>query len=375
MVIRCAGAFLHAARVGGRSIMTSNARGLHAAMVHFLYAKRRRAAVAFGALIARHSGRGNGRNVVGRFRHDIGVGTAMAGLASTRHDAAMVKGRRQPVGEAVVTGLARCRRGQVAGRLYGNVGISAAMAVAAPGGRDTRMRIRRFERQPRNPGLMAGIAGLGSRNMRGRLPACIDVVVTSRAATGDNPGMRKTGGLPGGCRMTRVAGLGRRNMGDVLDLGVDGNVGAVMAARTVAGCDRTGGAAVAHRRRGKSRVILVASVALRRSGDMDGRFAKSAGTVMTGRAATGGRRTRGGVIEGGGRPADRRVVAGIALSSGRNMSWGFGLRVLGSIGATVAGRALAAQPGMAHHRRRPGRVTEGMAGGTLGSRRDMRRRL
>ena len=119
--------------------MASNAGSLHAAMVHSLHGKGRCAAVALGTLIARHSRRSNRRNVVGRFRHDIGVGAAMAGLASSRHDAAMVEGGRQPVGETVVAGLARCCRGQVAGRLDVDVGISTAMAVAATGGGDTRM--------------------------------------------------------------------------------------------------------------------------------------------------------------------------------------------------------------------------------------------
>lgn len=299
----------------------------------------------------------------------------MAGLASSRHDAGVVVGRRQPAGKTVVAGLARGCRRQVAGRLYVDVGISAAMTVTATGGRNTRMRIRRFERQPGKSGPMARIAGLRRRDMRGRFAAGIDAVVTSRAATGNNPGMRKAGGLPGGCRMASVAGLGRRDMRGVLDLGVDGNVGAVMAARAVAGCHRARGAAVAHRRRSKGRVILVASVALRRSGNMDGRLAKGIGAVMTGRAATGGGRTRRGVIEGGSRPADRRTVAGIALCGGRNMGRGLGLRVLGDVGTAVAGRALSGQTGVAHHRWRPGCVAASMAGIALGGRRDMRCRL
>lgn len=104
--------------------------------------------MALGTLIARHSGRGDRRNVVGRFRHDIGVGATMAGLAGSRHDSGMVEGGRQPVGKTMVAGLARCCRGQVAGRLDVDVGISTAMAVAATGCGDTRMRIRCDQRQP-----------------------------------------------------------------------------------------------------------------------------------------------------------------------------------------------------------------------------------
>ena len=206
MVIRRAGALRHASKISCRRIVTSNAGSLHAAMVHFLHSKRRCAAVALGTLIAWHAGRSDRRNVVGRFRHDIGVGAAMAGLAGSRHDAGMVVGRRQPVGETVVTGLARCCRGQVAGRLYVDVGISAAMAVAATGGGDTRMRIWRDQRQPGKPGPMAGVAGLGSRDMRGRFAACIDVVVTIDAGSRHNPDVGKAGGPPGGCRMASVAG-------------------------------------------------------------------------------------------------------------------------------------------------------------------------
>lgn len=275
----------------------------------------------------------------------------MAGLAGSGNDSGMVEGRRQPVGKTMVAGLARGCRRQVAGRLYIDVGISAAMTVAATGGRNTRMRIRRFERQPGKSGPMAGIAGLRGRDMRGRFSACIDVVMTIGAGAGHHPDVGKTGGLPGGCRMASIAGLGRRNVCGVLDLGVDGNVGTIMTTRAVAGCDRAGCAAVAHRRRGKSRVILVASIALRRSGDVDGRLAHGVCAVMAGRAATGSGRTRRGVIEGGGRPGYGRVVASIALCGGRNMGRGLGLRVLGNVGAAVAGRALSGQSRMAHHRR------------------------
>ena len=206
VVIRRAGAFLHASKVNSRRIVASNAGSLHAAVVHFLYAKGRRAAVALGTFIARHSGRGDRRNMVGRFRHDIGVGTAVAGLASSRHDSGMVEGSRQPVGKTVVARLARCCRRQMAGRLYVDVGISAAMTVAATGGGDTRMRIWRDQRQPGKPGPMAGVAGLGSRDMRGRFAACINVVVTIDAGSRHNPDVGKAGGPPGGRRMASVAG-------------------------------------------------------------------------------------------------------------------------------------------------------------------------
>lgn len=148
MVVRSAGALRHTSKICSRRIVASNAGGLHGAMVHSFHRKGRSTAMTLGALIARHAGRGNGRNVVGRFRHDIGVGAAMAGLAGSGHDAGMVVCRRQPDGETVVTGLTRCCRRQVAGRLYVDVGISAAMAVAATGGGNTGMRIRRDQRQP-----------------------------------------------------------------------------------------------------------------------------------------------------------------------------------------------------------------------------------
>ncbi len=97
MVVRCTGTLYHASRVGGRRIVASNAGSRHGAMVHSFHGKRRCAAVALGALIAGHTGRSNGRNVVGWLRHDIGVSTAMAGLARSADYAGMVVGRRQPV--------------------------------------------------------------------------------------------------------------------------------------------------------------------------------------------------------------------------------------------------------------------------------------
>lgn len=138
--------------------MASNAGGLHAAMIHSLHAKGCGAAVAQGALVARHPGRCHGRNMVGRFHRNIGVGTAMAGLAGSRHDSGMIEGSRQPGGETVMAGLARSRSRQVVGRLCVDVGISAAVTAAATGSGHPRMRIRRFERQPGQSSAMAGIA-------------------------------------------------------------------------------------------------------------------------------------------------------------------------------------------------------------------------
>jgi len=182
--------------------------------------------------------------------------------------------------------------------------------------------------------------------------------------------------IEGGCRpaygrvVASIALCGGLNVVWRFGQGVLADVGAAVAGRALAGQPR-----MAHRGRSKSRVILVASVTLRRSGNMDGRFAKGVGAVMAGRAATGGRRARGGVIEGGCRPAYGRVVAGIALCGGRNMGRGLGLRVLGEVAAAVAGRTLAGQPGVVHHRRRPGSIAASMAGVALRGRRDMRCRL
>lgn len=139
MVIRRTGFFFHASQVGGGRIMAGNAGGLHAAMVHPLHAKGRCAAVAQGAFVARHPGRSNGRNVVGRFHRDIGVGTAMTGLAGSSHNACMIEGGRQPGGETVVAGLACSRGRQVVGRLCVDVGISTAVTAAATGSGNTRM--------------------------------------------------------------------------------------------------------------------------------------------------------------------------------------------------------------------------------------------
>lgn len=211
--------------------------------------------------------------------------------------------------------------------------------------------------------------------MRCRLATSVYVVVTCCTAARYYSGVRKTGGFPGGCGMASVTGLGCRNMRHIFGLGVDGNISAAMAARAVTGGSRPRGEGVAHRRRSKSRVVRMALIALRRSGNMVGRLAHRVGAVMAGRTNAGGGRIRGGMIVGAGRPGGRRIVASIALCSSRNMSHGLHLRILGEIGAAVTGRALTGQPGMTHHRGRPGRITKGMASGTLGGRRDVRGRF
>lgn len=82
--------------------MAGRAGSLHAAMIHTLHSKRRGAAVAQGTLVPGHSGRGNGRNVIGWFRCHIGIGAAMTGLAGSGYHAVMIEGRRQPAGKAMV---------------------------------------------------------------------------------------------------------------------------------------------------------------------------------------------------------------------------------------------------------------------------------
>lgn len=377
MVICRACTLDHAAQISRRRIMASNAGCLHRTVTrhpHSPIGKGCCTDVTYGALITRHTCREKRRNMIGGLRHDIGISSAMAGLADCA-DPGMVKGRWQPVDKTVVAGLASCRRRQVVGRLDVDIGVSTAMTIAAARRGDTGMRIRGNQRQPGNPGPVAVLAGLGCRDMRSRFAACVDIVVTSCAGTGHNSDVGKTGWLPERGRMANVTGLSRRYMGHILGLGIGGNVGTIMAARAVAGCRWSGCQGMTHNRRGKRRVILVTSVTLRRCGYMVGRLAKRIGTVMAGRAAPGCSRNCCGVIINTCRPGYGRVVAGIALSRRRNMSGRFGLRVLGEIGATVAGRTLAGQSGMVHHRRRPGCIAASMAGIAPGSRRDMRGRL
>lgn len=226
--------------------MASDAGGLHGTMFHFLHAKGCCAAVAQGALITWHSCRRDGGNVVGRLGHHITIRAAMAGLACSRHHSGMVECRGQPAGKAMVTRLAPCRSGQVAGRFDVDVGICTAMAVAATGAGYTCMRVGRNERQPGKPGSMTGIAGLCRRDMRGRLAACVHIIVASGAASSHHSNVGKAGWLPCRSGMACIAGLRRRNVRCVFGLRIYSNITAIMAACTIACCNRACCVAVAH---------------------------------------------------------------------------------------------------------------------------------
>jgi len=106
-----------------------------------------------------------------------------------------------------------------------------------------------------------------------------------------------------------------------------------------------------------------------------GRLAQGIGAVVAGRASASNRRRCSGMIEGAGRPTDRRIVASIALSRGRNMGRGLHLRILGNESTAMTVRARTLQARMTHHRRRPGHKSSGVAGIALGNGRNMVDRL
>ena len=113
-------------------------------------------------------------------------------------------------------------------------------------------------------------------------------------------------------------------------------------------------------------VIAVAGIALRRSRNMGTRFAERRAAVMTGRTGSDSIR---GVYKRRTAPHRCRLVAGIALGRGDNVSSRLGLGVGKGIGTTVAGRAIACGKGatgicMVHGGRIEGReiLVAGVAG-------------
>lgn len=86
--------------------------------------------------------------------------------------------------------------------------------------------------------------------------------------------MRINPASPGRCRaMASVALRQGRNMVGWFNLRVDSLVGSAMTSRTIAGGTRTGRAAMICNRRCEGGGIGVTGVALRRCGNMIGRFA------------------------------------------------------------------------------------------------------
>ena len=126
-----------------------------------------------------------------------------------------------------------------------------------------------------------------------------------------------------------------------------------------------------HRGRGEGRVVLVAGVTCRRRRHVVRRLAQRIGTVVAVAAGTG---HDARMVEGSGRPCGRRAVAGTALQARRDMGRWLDLRILRKVAPAVAGRATG-QAGVIHPGRRPGDITQRMAGIALTGHRDMRRRL
>ena len=71
------------------------------------------------------------------------------------------------------------------------------------------------------------------------------------------------------------------------------------------------------------------------------------------------------MVESGSRPSRGRIVAGVALRSGRNMRGRFGLGILRQIATAMAGNTLSSSASMVHDGRRPTAVAAPMAGVAL----------
>jgi len=274
--------------------------------------------------------------------------------------------------EAVhVTGIA-LRAGRDVGRrlaqcIDGRVG--PAVASRALAGQPCMVHPRRFE-----CGVirMTGIALGAGGNMRCRLAEHGCTVVAGRAVTGCRGRVGIGSASPGGRRPVTGVTLSRgRNVGGCFGLGIDCHVGPAMATRTVAGSCRPGGAAVAHGRRREGGGVCVTGIALGRGRNVIGRLAQGRRAVVAGRATARDCGRGSGMIEGGSRPGNRRVVAGIALGRGRNMGRGFYLRILGNESAAVTGRARTLEAGVTHHRWRPSHKASGVAAIALGNSRNM----
>lgn len=190
----------------------------------------------------------------------------------------------------------------------------------------------------------------------GRTVACCSGVVGIRSA---DPGCRR---LVAGVALRRG-----REVGGRFCLGVDRRICSAVTTRTIAGCDRPGGTAMVHGRRRESSGVGVTGVALGCARNVIGRFTQGRSAVVAGRAAASNRRRGRGMIEGAGRPAYGRVVAGITLSRGRNMCRGLHLRILGNESAAVTVRARTLETGVVHHRRRPCHKAICVAGVALGN--------
>jgi len=368
-------------------------------------------ALAGGAAVV-HLGRGEGNIVLVAAIAGLGsrnmrrilaqcVGTVMAAGTSPGHHAAVAVGGRFP-DRRPVAGIARLAGRNVGWRLGLGIerGVGAAMAAGAlTGGTGV---IHRRRRKSRENGV-TGVALAAGRHVIGRLAQRIGAVMAGRAAPGHRRrrrGVVEAAGGPGGGRVvtgrtlrrrrnvgerlalgvlrqvsTAVAGrtlgqaavihrrrrptaetvgmagialAGHRNMADRLAQCVGKDIGAAVAGRTLAGR-----AAMVHPRRSEGRVIGVAGIALRGTGDVIGRLAEGGAAVMASRTGTDG---GGGVDIGRRRPAGGRSVAGVALGAGRHMACRLGLGVDRNVSAAMAVRALAAGRAVVHLGRRESNV-------------------
>ena len=178
-----------------------------------------------------------------------------------------------------------------------------------------------------------------------------------------------------------MAGIALRRSGDVIgrfSQSVYRDITAAMASGAIARCERPGSAGMAHGSWCKCRGVAMAGIALRGGWDVGARLAGGGDTMATGAATSHGRGDRI-VVEHRTRKSGGTAMAGIALRGGGNMVRRFSQSVYRDITTAMASGAIArsqwpSSAGMAHGSRRKGRGVA-MAGIALRGGWDMRARL
>ena len=279
----------------------------------------------------------------------------------------MIHRRLRPGGEAVgVAGVALTGDRDVARRLgqrvLGNIG--AGVTGRALSRRAGMAHLGRFEG---DIVVVTGIARRRGRDVAGRLAQRVGPVVAGRAASGHNVLMRVAGRFPGRSRMAGVAPGRRLDMGQRLAQ----RVGEIVAAAVASGA-LPGRPGVAHLGRPEGCEIGVTAIALRTGRNVIDRFAERRAAVVAGRTIAGGAGLVGILHQC---PAIGRGMTGVALRRGADVGDRFGQGVAIDVSAAVAGRTLPLHPGVVHHRWRPRGIAIDVTGIALGRGRNMNGRL
>ena len=191
----------------------------------------------------------------------------------------------------------------------------------------------------RNTTGMAGIALRRGRNMRRRLAlgvlGNIGTAMAGRTLAGQT-GMVHRHWRPGkvAALVAGVALVGGGNVRRRFAQRIDRDISAAMTGRAVGDRHRTGCTGVAHHGRLEGRVVGVTDRTLSRRRDVRGWLAERRRAVVAGRTLA---HCSGIVGESGIRPGTRRLVAGIALRSGKDVGRRLDLRIDAQISTAVAG--------------------------------------